>query len=103
MAMPALEQNRSIAPNRSSVVLTRPSTSPSRVTSVATASPRISSATARAIAVEVGDDDRLRALSGKPAAQRTPDPVRAAGHDDDFVREFQLELCYLRLVTCYLR
>jgi hypothetical protein len=44
------------------------------------------------VAVDVGDDDRLRAVGGKPPAQRGADPVRAAGHDNDLVSHYHRRL-----------
>ena len=85
--MPAFEQNRSIAPCRAIVCATSRRTSASRETSaaIAVAADLVGHLRCRGGVVDVGDDDRLRALRGEPPAQRAADAVAAAGDDDDFV------------------
>ena len=85
--MPAFEQNRSIAPWR---LMTSADQTPElgflRDVGADRRSRPISAASRlRRLAVDVGDDDRLRAVGGKPPAQRGADPVRAACDDYDFV------------------
>jgi hypothetical protein len=43
------------------------------------------------IAVHISDDDRFRAVSRKPPAQRAPDAVAAASDDDDAVGDVHEE------------
>ena len=85
MAMPALETNRSMRPNRSIVAATRCSTSSSRPTSAATGKAPIGAAArSHASWPQVGQHD-VRALAGEARAQREADALRAAGDDAHLV------------------